>query len=175
MRGSLLISFCLLLLCANSLAEEAENVLSFEFDTPVASITPRASNRPVQFPNLALVLRAETRCPVSDSIATVSVSIADSQLTIAPDTDEQGRIEETINVSHKQLGPIVVDNFCLAESTESLQFLELEGALSAHLSLRCRGENHDSISYATTALNVAIECEDEKPESPEGDGETVAE
>lgn len=169
MRGPLTIFFSILLVCASSFGDDAEKMLSFEFETAIANIAPRATGEPVQFPNLDFVLRAETRCPAPESTASVSVSIADSRLTITPAADQQGLIEETISVSRKQLGPIAVDDFCLADDAESLQYLELEGALSAHLSLRCRGENHDSISYATSALKVAVQCESEAPESTDED------
>ena len=164
MRSPLIVPFSTLLICASSFGDDAQQMLTINFETAVASIAPRASNRPVQFPDLTFVLRGETRCPAPESTASVSVSIADSNLTIAPDTEQRGLIEETMQVSHKQLGPIVVENFCLAGNAESVQQLELEGALSAHLSLRCSGENLESISYATSALNVIVQCESEEPE-----------
>lgn len=154
-----------MLICATSFGDDAEQMLKVDFETAVASITPRAADQPVQFPDLTFVLRGETRCP-APATASVSVSIADSKLTMAPDAEQQGLIEETMQVSHKQLGPIVVQDFCLAGNAESLQQLELKGALSAHLSLRCRGENVDSISYTTSALDVIIQCASEQPELP---------
>jgi hypothetical protein len=174
MRGPLLISLSAILVCSTSLSDEAGQRLSVEFETAIANIAPRATDQPVHFPDLTFALRGETHCHAPDSTASVSVSIADSRLTIAPDPDRQGLIEETMRVPHKQLGPIVVDNFCLAGESESVQYLELEGALSAHLSLRCSSENQNSISYLTSALNVTIQCQNEEPELPDQD-ESAAE
>lgn len=157
MRGSLCVCFSLLLIGANSFGDDDVQMLAVEFETAVASIPPRESDGPIQLPGLTFGVRAQTLCPSSEIPTSFSVSIADSRKTIAPDDDLA--IEDEIYVSAEQLGPVVVSNFCLEGESDSMQQLQLEGALSAHLSLRCKGENSESIDYATTPLNVMLNCE----------------
>ena len=144
------------------LAANETGQLRVEFDTPVASIEPRTTDRPINLPSLTYVLRAEASCPDPQTAESVSISIADTRITINPGESEA--VEETIRVSNKQLGPVAVENFCLAESDSDAQdLLQIEGALTAHMSLRCVGENNETISYSTAPLSVTLSCD--PPES----------
>ena len=135
--------------------------LRVKFETPVASILPRTTDRPIKLPSLTYVLRAEASCPEPQTAESVSISIADTRITISPGESEA--VEETIRVSNKQLGPVAVEDFCLANSdsdpdSDAQDLLQIEGALTAHMSLRCIGENSETISYSTAALNVTLSC-----------------
>ena len=74
--------------------------------------------------------------------------------------DDTGVIERSIRVPKKQLGPIAVNDFCIAGGDASSgQALNLRDALSAQLSLHCSGENQESMTYETVALEVALQCD----------------
>lgn len=155
-----------LLISSTSRAEDAGGQLDIEFDTATAIIAPRTSSRPISLPTLTFTLRAQARCPAAETPESISVSIADTRITIYPDSDSNDIIEKSIRVSQKQLGPVAVESFCLAENNADVgELLELDDALSAQLSLRCVGENSESISYQTAALSVSLLCEVTAPPS----------
>lgn len=141
----------------------ADSQLKVEFDTAIAKIAPRASAKPIQLPNLTFTLRVQALCAAPQITESVSVSIADTRITLKPEDDEL--IEKSIRVSRKQLGPVAVDDFCLDEpGAEAQDSLQISAALTAHLSLRCADDSNASISYETAALNVALQCELPEPE-----------
>ena len=147
-----------------SYAEDSGGRLDIEFDTATAKISPRSSDRPIRLPSLTFAVRATTHCPESQLPESLSISIADTRISISPAGDDV--IEKSISVSRKQLGPVAVKNFCIVDNdANSEQTLQVEDALTAQLSLLCVGENDESISYETAALSVALECE--LPEQPE--------
>lgn len=149
------------------LAANETGQLRVEFDTPVASITPRTTDRPIKLPSLTYVVRAEASCPDPQTAESVSISIADTRITVSP--GEAEAVEETIRVSNKQLGPVAVEDFCLAESdsdadSDTQDLLNIDGALTAHMSLRCVSENNETISYSTAPLGVTLRCDTADPE-----------
>lgn len=143
----------------------SDQALTFEFTAAEATILPRASNRPIELPELRFVVRAQAFCPSPQVPASISVSIADTRMTITP--ADEAVFEHEILVPAKQLAPVVATGFCLADDPGSMQEIRLESALSAQLSLRCNGENSESISYATAGLDVALLCENPEPLKPE--------
>lgn len=146
--------------------------LDVEFDTPVASIAPRTATRLVNLPSLTFVVRAAASCPEAQSAESISISIADTRISVQPNSDEV--VEQTIRVSGKQLGPVAVEEFCLAaelkdERQDTAEPLVTNDALTAQMSLRCVGENAESIQYDTAVLSVALQCarpETEQTPSP---------
>ena len=159
-----------LLLAAVAAPADEVGRLYVEFETPVASIPLRASSRPINLPNLTYVFRAEARCPEMQNVESISISIADSRVTISP--GEEAGIEQSIRVRDKQLGPLAVEEFCIADEADDFdaaESLQIEGALTAQMSLRCSGENSESISYETAALNVALRCELPEPDQSQAD------
>ena len=136
----------------------ADDRLEVEFDTAIAKIAPRSSARPIKLPDLTFTLKAKAFCAKPQAAESLSVSIADTRITIIPATEDV--IEESIRVSKKQLGPVAVEDFCLGEETSDAQkSLQINDALTAQLSLRCAGENSESISYESAVLSVALLCE----------------
>lgn len=197
MRGQNLYSMLAMLVCSSAFGDDTDPKLSVQFATAQATIAPRAPDKPVQFPDMTFTLHATASCPPAQLPASVSISIADSRITIAP--DDNGRFEEEIRVSAQQLAPVIATDFCLIdeiddeidgaiddlanqesgnvseqvtgaapdEETGDNPQMEIRGALSAQLSLRCKGENSESISYTTAPLNVALLCETPEQKVPE--------
>lgn len=141
-----------------SYGEDSDSRLDIEFNAAIAKISPRASDQPIRLPSLTFEIRATTYCPESQAAESLSISIADTRISINPAGDDT--IERSIHVSHKQLGPVAVENFCLVDNdADAEQTLQVDDALTAQLSLLCVGESGESISYETAALSVALECE----------------
>lgn len=164
MRYLTVIVFTAVLLSLTAFSDDADGQLDFEFDTAVAAIAPRSTSKPISLPTLTFALRAEARCPALLAPESVSISIADTRITIKPETD--GALEKSIRVAEKQLGPLAVEDFCLADNAaDAGESLQVDDALSAQLSLRCVGEDRESISYQTAALSVTLQCETTEPES----------
>jgi hypothetical protein len=160
MRGRFSFSILALFTCFSSYSDDARQSLSVLFEPAVAIIPPRTSNQPIQLPDLVFSLQAEAQCPTTDATASVSISIADSSISIV--TTDNNAFAEQLNVPGKQLAPVVATDFCLEDKANVVQRLELKGTLSAQLSLRCQGENSETISYATTPLDVILECSAEQ-------------
>ncbi|MGI9199867.1 MAG: hypothetical protein ACR2QL_02320 [Woeseiaceae bacterium] len=151
------------LIVSTATVAHADDRLEIEFDTAVAKIAPRSSASPIKLPNLTFTLRARTFCPGPETAESLSVSIADTRITISPADEDV--IEESIQVSEKQLGPVAVEDFCLGEDTsDGQESLRINDALTAQLSLRCAGESSESISYESAALSVALLCEVPEPQ-----------
>ena len=151
-----------LMLGAASLAADEAPRFDVEFDIPVASILPRNSEGLINLPSITYVVRATASCPELQSAKSISISIADTRVSVELVEDET--VETTIRVSNKQLGPVSAKNFCLANTetdadgagvTESIQ---IDNALSAQMSLRCVGEQDESIRYESAVLSVALQC-----------------
>lgn len=158
MRGLFIYAALAVLISADSRGEDVDSQLLVEFDIPVARIALRSSSRAIQLPSLTFTVRIEATCPAALEAKSVSISIADTRINAQP--DDTGLIEKTIRVSTKQLGPIAVDDFCIAGGgANSEQQLRLRDALSAQLSLYCSGDNRESMTYETVALEVALQCE----------------
>ncbi len=158
MRGLFFYAALAVLVSADSRSEDADSGLLVEFDAAIAKIELRSSSEPIQLPDLTFPVRIEASCPTALEARSISISIADTRINVQADDD--GLIEKTIRVPWKQLGPIAVNDFCIAnDDLNSEQQLKLSDALSAQLSLRCSGENRESITYQTVALEVDLQCD----------------
>lgn len=146
------------LIGTDSRAEGVDSELLVEFDAAVAKIALRSSSRPIRLPNLTFAMRIKASCPAALETESISISIADTRISVEP--EDSGVIERSIRVPRKQIGPIVVNDFCIAgDDTDSERELRLRDALSAQLSLHCSGDNRESITYETVALEVALQCD----------------
>ena len=158
MRSLFLCAALTLLSSAESRGDDTGATLFVQFEPAIAKVALRSNSRPVQLPRLTFAVRVEASCPATLEAQSISLSIADTRIRLQP--DESGVVDKTISVPQKQLGPIAVNDFCMAgDDTDSEQQISLKDALSAQLSLRCSGENQESIQYETAALEVILQCE----------------
>ena len=158
MRSLFFCAALAVLVSADSRGEGADSELSVEFDTAVAKIALRSSSRPIQLPSLTFAVRIKASCPTALEAKSISISIADTRINVQP--DGTAVIEKSIRVPTKQLGPIAVNDFCIAgNEAGSERELQLHDALSAQLSLHCSGESRESMTYETVALKVALQCD----------------
>ena len=143
--------------------------LRVESSAAVAVIKPvPESRRLIQLPALKYDLRVAAACEAGQHENTVSISIADTNRTVDGSTfSDGGAVDIELIVPGRQSSPVVVDGFCRdsGESDTSPEIARIEGAVTAHLSLRCAGEDQDSIVYASEPLNVTLQCERDQPSS----------
>ena len=157
MRGPFSFIALAVLACADAYGEDANSQLTAVFAAAIAEISPRSSAQPIQLPSLMFTVTIEATCPAAFAGGTVSISIADTQ--IRTQIDAGGPTQQSIQVPEKQLGPISADDFCiLGTELDSAEQLQLRDALSAQISLRCVGENQESITYSTVPLEVSLQC-----------------
>lgn len=157
MRGPFLFMTLAVLACVDVRGEDANSQLVATFEAAIAEIAPRSSAQAIQLPSLTFTVSIEANCPLTYTTGTISISIADTRVRTELVAD--GPTQQSIRVPEKQLGPIAVSDFCIAGADPgSAQQLQLRDALSAQLSLRCVGENKESMTYSTVPLEVSLQC-----------------
>jgi len=127
----------------------------------VTILSTPGGHRFVRLPTLEFPLRIEPLCAATYAATSMSVSIADSRLRLAPgDMSAQPVIETTLALPRQQTGPLRVDGFCSDEdAVGSARTLLIEDAFTARLSLTCAGAETATILYATLPLDVRLTCE----------------
>ena len=141
-------------------AENAAN-LGVDADPAVVAIKPLAKGRKlIRPPALEFLLRIDAECGANAEIASISISIADTQRSLtSTDLSEAAPIATRITIPARQVSPIAVEDFCPIESPAADDELVVRDALTAHVSLRCTSEAGESITYASRALDVLLHCE----------------
>jgi hypothetical protein len=141
-------------------AENAAN-LGVQADPAAAVIKPLAEGRKfIRPPALEFPLRIDAICDANAEIASISISIADTQKTLTTaDLGEAEPIVTRISIPARQVSPIAVENFCSLESSAAGDKLIVKDALTAHVSLRCTSEAAESITYVSRALDVMLHCD----------------
>jgi hypothetical protein len=170
MRGLIFFAVIAVLSGVESRGDAADSQLVVDFDAAIIKIAPRAAGRRlVRLPSLTFALRVQAQCAGDLDPHSVSISIADTRITLRPENAKT--IEKTIRVPQRQLGPVAIESFCVSGETENPQpLLQVHDALSAQVSLHCVGENRESITYQTVALELALQCDlPENAQSVESD------
>jgi hypothetical protein len=134
----------------------------------------------IKLPNLQFELAIKPLCGAAGRVESISVSVADTRQSYGvDDINEQSVVNAPLSVPSQQLGPLRIGDFCrttIADNAEDLE-MTIQGALTAHLSLRCLNDEEQSITYVSQALDVVLRCnnvDDASIESPE-DQESSAE
>jgi hypothetical protein len=116
--------------------------------------------RSIRLPALEFELRIQANCGSESKAQSVSISIADTRRTF--NDDILANISDellTFSISARQLAPVAVEGFCLLnDDRELVQELLIQDAVSIHSSLRCAGDDDESITYASHALDVMLQC-----------------
>ena len=121
-----------------------------------------AGRRLIRLPSLEFTLQIEPRCEADTRVASVSISVADTRRTYdAAQFDKQPRLETSINIPQRQIGPLSIGQFCIASDDlqEAGQVMRVPDALTAQVSLRCANDAGQSIIYETLALEVRLLCQ----------------
>ncbi len=173
MRGAF-ISIAVIALAVDSPGgEQSEDRLLVDIDAVSVEIGARPSGRrPIYLPNLEFTIRLEPHCAAGLNADSISVSVADTRLSIGHQAlAEQSVIETTIQVPRKQIGPLVVEDFCVTgDNAANDAVLHIRDAMTSQLSLKCADDSRQSILYRTEALAIRLVCEtpavDQVPASP---------
>ena len=143
----------------------------------VATIAPLPDDlRLVSLPSLQYALRIKPRCAAEMRAESIFVSIADTRKRLdASDIDGQRQVDMELILPQRQIAPIAIQNFCRAGSAGSStnRVLRIKDVVTAHLSLRCVGDEHRSIVYTTQPLDVDLTCEIDDAALPPRDDQEV--
>jgi hypothetical protein len=127
----------------------------------VVAIKPLTEGRKlIRPPALEFLLRIDAECDVDAEITSISISIADTRKALtSTDLSEAIPIATRITIPARQVSPIAVEDFCPMGSPAAGDELVVRDALTAHVSLRCTSEAGESITYASRALDVMLQCD----------------
>ena len=145
--------------------------LTVDVPPSVASIQPLAEGRRlVRLPALEFEFEIHASCGPSQAVKSVSISVADTRKTLSSaDLPEGATVNTTVTLPARQLSPIAVDGFCPETAVEGSSLL-LQDAVTAQISLRCAGEDGDSITYSSRSLDLTLVCDN----GPEAQGDVPA-
>ena len=131
-------------------------------NTPDVTVSTRTTSRNfMRLPALDFAFELEVSCSASLNVRGVSLSIADTRiaLTEAQLADPAAR-QLSLTIPAGQIPPVRIENFCLADQaqTEAAEQVEIPAILSVQGSLVCANEDESRITYASTPLNVVVNC-----------------
>jgi hypothetical protein len=173
MRGAF-ISIAIIVLAVEGSGEELSgDRLLVDINAASIEVSARPAGRqPIRLPDLEFEVRLEPRCAAGMNADSISVSVADTRLHIGRQMlAEQPVIETKIRVPRKQIGPLAIEDFCVAgDDAPNDTLRRVRDALTAQLSLTCANDSRQSIIYKTEALVITLICEteatDQLPSSP---------
>ena len=155
-------AFAVALVASSAQSDPAGRVL-VEARPALVAIAPLPDElRLISLPTLQYELRIEPRCAAEMQAESIFVSVADTRTRLdAGDIDGQRRIEVELTLPRRQIAPIAIQEFCRVSNAgiSANRVLRIEDVVTAHLSLRCSGQEHNSIVYASQALDVDLRCE----------------
>lgn len=160
---------CLLsaLLCAG--ASATDGVLNVKAREAKALIEPRDAQQPhVSLPALDVAILATMACPSGAKAESLTVSVSDTHRHFSADLlTDSTTLEAALSVPANQLAPIAIPTFCVSGQQSDDKELGLPGIATAHISLRCLGEDDSrSVHFSSVSVPVRLYCRAEgDPES----------
>lgn len=145
----------------------AEMLLQLSAVAPTAKVQPRSRERaPVQLPDLEYQFRIDAVCRESLAPVSLSLAVADTRRNFNAEEIGRGALREVrLVVPAAQIAPVIITDFCVAESDAGFvspavpSSLIVHAALSAQASLLCAGDEDRSMKYASAHLDVILVCE----------------
>jgi hypothetical protein len=130
-------------------------------DRPAVSVETRVDGRNfIRLPGLQYTVRVESDCDITRKPARLSLNVADTRVVL-DEAEIDGAIDIPVAIPSGQIGPIAVEGFCLTgddESASGKETMLVPSVLSLQASLLCTGESGNKIVYASTTLDVRLEC-----------------
>lgn len=132
-------------------------------DRPSVPVETRAEGRNfIRLPNLQYTIRVQPICNADRSPSRLSLSVADTRIVLneAALTAEAG-LDIPLQIPSSQIAPVAVEGFCLADisgPTDGAETMVVPSVLSIQASLLCTGESGNEMIYASTALDVMLDC-----------------
>ena len=144
--------------CVLAVAEPGAR-LGIEAQPAVAQIRPLDQGRRlVQLPALEYQLDIDTHCGGNAEAQSVSISVNDTQMTLNGDHLAGEPVGFTIPA--RQVSPVAIDGFCATDDQGSQQgALLIRDTVTVHLSLRCKSDEQEWITYASRGLDVTLQCD----------------
>ena len=160
MKRAAVLSFCLLSAALlPALAERGEQPVSQAEPAQITIDPLPAGRRLVQLPGVEFRLRLAPACPDDLAFQSLVVSIADTRQAFdVTDFETAAEIETSLRVPGRQISPIAVDQFCIADSESSLTAVKISDAFTANVSTRCGSESRQAITFDALALEVLLVC-----------------
>ena len=147
----------------------AESELLLTADTPTATVLPRGPERaPLTLPELEFNFRIHASCSDDLEPASISLAVADTRRTFDSAQIASGESDAvSLRIPASQIAPVVIANFCVEANGDDPVVMPaneappliIRSALSAHASLLCAGESHQSMKYSSAALDVLLHCD----------------
>lgn len=160
-----------LVICVGSTATQAQmqSELHIRADTPVIQIEQRDDRRSfMRLPSLTYELDIAKNCSGDLKPAVLSLSVADTRRSFQTDAisaDDSLAIQFAIPAA--QIGPIPLEGFCATAAEEEgdvdnrvdeAESMTVPAVLSLQASLLCVSETQSRMTYASTPLDVTLEC-----------------
>lgn len=159
-------------LCQDAAGQPTEaGTLNVNADTPVVEIRARATGRRfIRLPSMEYRFDMEARCAANLVPKGMSLSIADTRKSLSADDIAAEAITSiTLRIPAPQIGPVAVENFCIAPDEESALLtgnqkgntvsLKIVSVLSAQASLLCANDTDSQMVYASKSLDVTLLCQ----------------
>jgi len=163
MRSLSIITLLALNLAAGPVASEPGARVTVDAHPAVIGIKPLPDGRRlISLPAIEFALAITPQCATGTQPQSLSVSIADTRKTLGSgELDGHPTVAVSIAIPRKQASPLAVDGFCPADQSAdaSNTDLSIEDAFTAHVSLRCAGEEQQTIVYAAQPLGLVLHCE----------------
>lgn len=160
-----------LVLCVGSIAARAQmdGELQIRADSPVIQIEKRVDRRNfIRLPSLTYELDVAKKCGGDLKPAVLSLSIADTRRSFrTDDISADANLAIRFAVPAAQIGPIAVESFCAIAATaenevdnkvDAAESMTVPAVLSLQASLLCANETESRMTYASTSLDVTLEC-----------------
>lgn len=152
---------------ANNAKSDALGRIIVEASAALVEIEPSANDRAddrrvIALPSLEFAMTIEPLCAPEMHTESISISVADTRKTYsANDVDGKKMLAVVLTIPQWQISPLTVEEFCLSEERDdnAVGVLRIHDAFTAHLSLRCAGDNSRSIVYASQSLDLDLQCQ----------------
>ena len=142
---------------------ESVSLIKVQSEPAAVEVAPQAAGRRlVRLPALEFSLEIEPQCDNNMRAESLSISVADTRETVSFTDADEPVITTTLTLTlpRQQTAPLAVVDFCQIEDgqEQGSQELLVRDAFTAHLSLRCTGDEQLSVVYASQSLDVALLC-----------------
>jgi hypothetical protein len=151
----------------------ASGTLVIDADIPVIEAEQRPAGRDfIRLPDLEYNFELDPDCANGLLPKTISLSIADTRKSLSAENIPADSLTTTsLGIPAAQIGPIAVDNFCIAASEQDddnsqstdnqagqSETLTISSVLSVQASLLCANETDSQITYTSKSLDVTLVC-----------------
>lgn len=160
-------SYAAILLSSFAVSQIANaSELELRADRPVVSVETRSAGRNfIRLPSIDYQFSIHAVCAESMKPRSLSLSIADTRIFLDnTDLDSRLPLSVSVRIPADQIAPVALDEFCAIadDGPKSRRVIEISGILSAQASLRCENEDSSEVVYASSALDVSLQCHESR-------------